>query len=292
MSETGRRSHRPVRYVGPIPPLSDREFELYESFIYNLTGIHLGHSRRALVMGRLARRIRGLQLSSFGAYFDRVSSGDDAELTAMLDCLLTNKTEFFREKRHFDFLEKRVFPEWLRDAEERKRQRRIRVWSAACSTGEEPYSLAMVLLAHFPPTRGWSIEILASDLSSRAIERAANAMWPLEESSNIPLPYLKQFMLKGKGQSRGYMKADRQLRSIVSCTRLNLNDSDYGDIGSFDLIFCRNVLLYFDAASRRQVITRLLKHLVSRGYLFLGHAEMLDDSFERMRRVTPSVYTF
>lgn len=292
MIRTGHRGTRPVNYYGSIPPLSDKEFERYESFIYKLTGIHLGPSRRALVMGRLARRIRSLRLSTFGDYFERVTSGDDAELTAMVDCLLTNKTEFFRENRHFEFLEKRVFPEWIRDSEARRRPRRIRAWSAACSTGEEAYSIAMVLLDHFPASHGWSVEVVATDLSSRAIQRAQAATWPIEESGNIPPQYLTRFMLKGKGARDGYMRADRQVRSIVNCGRLNLNDSDYGDIGNFDLIFCRNVLLYFDAVSRRRAVNQLLLHLVCDGYLFLGHAETLDDSFEGMRRVTPSVYTF
>jgi chemotaxis protein methyltransferase CheR len=292
MIRTGQRRPSPVNYYGSIPPLSDVEFQRYESFIYNLTGIHLGPSRRALVMGRLARRILALNLSTFGDYFERVTSGDETELTMMLDCLLTNKTEFFRENRHFEFLKKRVFPEWIRDCEARRRPRRIRAWSAACSTGEEAYSLAMLLVDHFPASHGWSIEILATDLSSRAIQGAQAATWPIDGSTNIPPHYLTRFMLKGKGSRDGYMKADRQLRSIINCRRLNLNDSDFGDIGNFDLIFCRNVLLYFDAVSRRRAVSQLLIHLVRNGYLFLGHAETLDDSFEGMRRVTPSVYTF
>src|SRR5262249_21731522 len=147
-----------------VQPISDQEFALFQALVYRETGVYLSEAKKALLMSRLAKRVRGLGLNSFGDYYRHVTSGDDQELTCMFDCVLTNETRFFREARHFEFLEQNVFPEWLAAADGRSRRRLIRAWSAACSSGEEPYSLAMILLDYFPPTSGWHVEILATDL--------------------------------------------------------------------------------------------------------------------------------
>ena len=190
----------------------------------------------------------------------------------MLDAICTNETHFFREPRHWEFLAERVFPAWRDEADAGRRPRRVRVWSAACSTGEEPYSLAMSLLTAFPA--GWALEVLATDLSTKILERAAAGVWPLAKAKEIPEPYLKAFMLKGFGAQEGLMRAGPEIRALVRFDRVNLIGDDWPPGPPFDLVFCRNVLIYFDR-HRRAVVDRLLDRLAPRGYLFLGHAESL-----------------
>jgi chemotaxis protein methyltransferase CheR len=169
--------------------------------------------------------------------------------------------------------------------------RRVRVWSAACSTGEEPFSVAMSFLAHFPPGSGWEIEILATDISTRVLDRAKAALYALDKSKEIPARYLKPFMLKGTGEQQGWMKAGPEIRSLVRFGRVNLNDDALAVPGQFDLILCRNVLIYFDAPSKARVVERLLERLDARGYLFLGHAEAMIGTSTRTRSVGPTIYT-
>ena len=268
-------------------PLSDKEFRLFQALIHREAGIHLAPAKKALVMGRLGRRLRELGLKAYGAYYDYVLATGEEELVRLLDAICTNETSFFREPRQFEFLEQRLFPAWQRAP---AGPRRIRVWSAGCATGEEPYSLAMVLWAHFPPPAGWEIEIQATDLSSRVLERARRALWPLEKAQEIPPRYLKAFMLRGTGPQQGTMRAGPELRSLVRFARLNLNAETPPALGRFDLLFCRNVLIYFSAEAKARVIQRLLAHLAPTGHLFLGHAETLTGVTEQVRSVIPTVY--
>ena len=280
----------PIEIIG-APALSDHEFALFQRLIYEEAGIHLSQAKRALLIARLSGRLRALKLSSFGAYYRRVTKeGDPDELQRMLDCISTNETHFFREPKHFEFLERKVIPVWIEEAERGARARRIRVWSAACSTGEEPFSVAMLLLHHFPASAGWSIEILATDLSTRVLERARRAVWSIDKAHQIPTPYLKAFMLKGTGAQEGNMKADDAIRALVRFQQLNLNDESYAVTGRFDLIFCRNVLIYFSAESRKRAVGRLLAHLQPDGYFFVGHAESLHGVTSEVRSVVPTVY--
>ncbi len=205
----------------------------------------------------------------------------------MLDCISTNQTSFFREPRQWEFLAQRVLPQWRVSHEG---PRRIRAWSAACATGEETYSLAMMLVDFFPPAAGWDIEVRGTDLSTRVLERARAAVWPLEEAVEIPDKYLRAFMLRGTGAHGGTMKAAPAIRSVVQFDRLNLHEPTYPALGFFDLIFCRNVLMYFSADTKTQVVARLLKQLLPTGYLFVGHAETLNGVSERVRTVIPTVY--
>jgi chemotaxis protein methyltransferase CheR len=268
--------------------LSMREFRLFQRLILQEAGIHLSDAKRVLVEGRLTRRLRGLELD-FGSYYKRVAF-DEAERRQMLDCICTNETHFFREPRQFDFLESRVFPEWQAQAEAGQRQRRVRVWSAGCSTGEEPYSVAMAFLARFPPSTGWEIDVLATDLSTRVLDASRAAVWRLEKSKEIPPPLLKKFMLRGTGAQAGSMKAGPAIRSVVRFERLNLNAEPFLLTGSFDLILCRNVLIYFDAPGKARVLNRLLDRLDPHGYLFLGHAETVTGLSTRTRTAGPTVY--
>ena len=274
-----------------VRPITDQEFSLFQKLIHEKAGIYLAPAKRALVDSRLAKRVRELGLHSFAAYYHHVvEERDGTELIKLLDRISTNETHFFREPRQFEFLAQRVFPDWTARVAAGLRSRRIRVWSAGCSTGEEPYSIAMALWEHFPPSAGWDNEILATDLSTRALDCARAAIWPIAKAKEIPPEYLKRFMLKGIGAQAGNMKAGSEIRSIVRFQRLNLNDDAYPVSGGFDLIFCRNVLIYFDGPARLRVINRLLNQLAPGGYFFVGHAESLNDITDRARYVMPTVY--
>jgi chemotaxis protein methyltransferase CheR len=278
-------------WPGPIP-VTPREFRLLQALIEREAGIHLSEVKKPLVTGRLSRRLRDLGLRSFTEYYDLVTARDGRpERLRMVEAICTHETHFFREPQHFRFLEERVIPEWKDLAAAARRPRRISVWSAACSTGEEPYSIAMHLLAHFPPESGWAIDVLATDLSPRVVERAAAGVWPVERSAEIPVPYLKRFMLKGTGPEAGKMKASVDVRAVIRFGCVNLSAPPYSAGVGFDLIFCRNVLIYFAAGVRRDVILRLVDHhLDPAGYLFLGHAETVHGLTNRLRSVGSTVY--
>jgi chemotaxis protein methyltransferase CheR len=270
---------------------TETEFRRLVELIHGVSGISLNDSKRALVMRRLTARIRELGLESIGEYTELVMADDSgSEQVTLLDCIATNETHFFREPQHFEHLESTVYPEWIRQAKEGRRPYAIRAWSAACSTGQEPYSLAMQLLTHFPAEDGWRVEIMASDISTTALAKAVGGEWPIDKASEIPGEYLQRWMLRGTGKHVGRMRAARELREAVRFARFNLNDDHYDIPGTFDLIFCRNVLIYFSAAGRAAVIDRLTDRLAPDGLLFVGHAESLHTHRDRLRAVLPTVY--
>jgi len=268
--------------------ISQKEFLRFQTLIYREAGIWLSEVKTALLTGRLSRRLRALKLDNFSQYYDRVTM-DEEERRTMLDAITTNETHFFREPAHFQFLEQRVFPAWQTAAASGHRSRTIRVWSAGCSTGQEPYSLAMMLVDRFPADQGWSIEIVATDLSRRALAIAEEGIWDASKAHEIPPHYLRAYMLRGIGGSRGRMKAAPDIR-VVRFLRLNLNDAEYPALGKFDLIFCRNVLIYFDLESRKRVLERLIGHLAPEARLFVGHAESLNSVCPALHCIIPTVY--
>jgi chemotaxis protein methyltransferase CheR len=269
--------------------ISEREFLRFQELIHRVSGIWLTYGKSALLAGRLSKRLRQLGLTTFREYY-RVVTTDPEEQMCMLDAISTNETRFFREAGQFEFLKQRVFPQWQSDAMRGVRGRRIKVWSAGCSTGQEPYSLAMTLCHYFPVAAGWEIEIVATDLSSRALAIARGATWELAAASDIPVPYLKAYMLKGCGRQEGKIKAGPEIRSVVNFLRVNLNEPSYAVNGPFDLIFCRNVLIYFERADRERIVRRLLNYLSPSGYLFVGHAESLHAMNDVVRSVITTVY--
>jgi chemotaxis protein methyltransferase CheR len=272
-------------------PISDREFKLYQKLIEEQAGIFLSPVKKALLEARLSKRIRELGLTSFSAYYAcLVDDRNGHELVDMLDRITTNETQFFRESRQFDFLSRLVVHDWTAQADAGIRQRQVRAWSAGCSTGEEPYSLAMTLWKHFPPSAGWEIEILATDISTRVLERARQGIWTIEKAKDIPLEHLQRFMLKGKGRQEGKMKAGAEIRSMIRFERLNLNDDFYPVTSLFDLILCRNVLIYFDPERRAKIVQRLLEHLAPAGFFFVGHAERLNGLTKKVLSILPTIY--
>lgn len=268
--------------------LSDREFALFQQLVYRETGIFLGPQKKALIISRLSRRLRALGIPSFGEYYDYVARVGGEEHVVMIDSICTNETSFFRDKRQFDFLEQTLVPAWIANAEAGRRPRRATVWSAACSTGEEPYTIAMSLAASLPDD--WQVDILATDLSTKALSRAIEGVWPIARAAQIPPHYLKRFMLRGVRSQEGFITASDELRSKIRFERMNLNDDSYAVAGKYDAIFCRNVLIYFDQPSKTKVIQQLVSHLDENGVLFLGHAESITGLAPDMHSVGPNAY--
>jgi chemotaxis protein methyltransferase CheR len=273
----------------PLTEISDEEFTLFQALICRAAGIHLALTKKPMLVSRLMRRVAALKLPTFGDYY-RYAISDGGEMVRLLDAVCTNETWFFRNPSHFTFVKDTLCPAWRAEASAGRRPRRVALWSAASSTGEEPFSLAMVLLDALP---GWDVQVLATDLSSRVLERAQAATWPLEKSVDIPAPYLKRYMLRGTGTEEGKMRAGPDLRNVVVFRRLNLNDESWPlePESRFDAIFCRNVLMYFDPRRREHALRKILTRLPAQGHLFLGDAEGLS-GFDGLRMVAPSIHAF
>lgn len=260
--------------------LHDHEFAQFRELIYRIAGISLSPVKKQLVSSRLAKRLRHHNFASYGDYFRLITSalGKD-ELQVAVDSLTTNETHFFREPKHFDFLRNRVIP--LRRAGQG-----MRIWSAACSSGEEPYSIAM-LLDELLGREPW--EVVASDISMHILEKARNGLYPAERIPEIPKPYLSRYCLKGIGDDQGTMLIEQSLRDRVRFMKHNLTESAT-NLGLFDVIFLRNVMIYFDLETKRQVVSRLLPLLRPGGYFLVGHSESLNGVTEDVRLVVPAVY--
>ena len=278
-------------HAGLVREISSTEFAGFQKLIGEASGITLGATKRQLLMGRIARTVRERGLASYGEYLEIVRSDRTGnELVQLLDLVSTNETRFFREKPHYRYLTEVFCPSRRDEVRAGGSARRIRVWSAACSTGQEPYSVAMTLLDHMPEADGWSVEIVASDISTRALAAATKGEYNVAMAADIPPAYLRQFMLRGVGGQSGVMCVANELRSAVHFERINLHDPDYAAPGMFDLIFCSNALIYFAKDGRDAVVRRLARKLTPTGRLFVGHAESLHDHRAILRAVAPTVY--
>jgi chemotaxis protein methyltransferase CheR len=268
--------------------LTEAEFVKFAQLIEQEVGIHLSDAKKPLLVARLGKRVRRLALATFSEYFDHVAHDPD-ERVAMFDAISTNETRFFREPKHFELLNTRLLPAIRAEAAKGARPKSLRIWSAGCSTGEEPYSLAMTLLEQFDPFE-WDLRIDATDLSTRVLDVARTGQWPMRKASEIPKPLLRRFMLRGTRTQHETFSAGQELRSIIRFGRVNLTDARYSMPTDYDLILCRNVLIYFTNAMRRRVVTNLLVHLAAGGSFFIGHAETLAGIVEGPRTVIPTVY--
>jgi chemotaxis protein methyltransferase CheR len=274
-----------------VRDMTSREFAGFQRLVAGASGITLGASKRQLLVGRVARVVRERKLTSYGEYLELIQTDQSGvELVRLLDLVSTNETSFFRERGHYAHLTRSCYPAWKEAARDGARSRSIRVWSAACSTGQEPYSIAMTLLEHFPAADGWSLEVLASDLSTRALEVAARGEYDASRASEIPAPYLRRFMLRGTGGVEGRMRVSSELAASVRFARINLIDSVDDAAGQFDLVFCSNALIYFSRDGRASVVERLVRKLAPGGRLFVGHAESLHEHRATLRSVAPTVY--
>lgn len=272
-----------------FPPPTDDEFRLFQALVFRHAGIHLGPEKKALLQARLSRRLRELALPTFGAYFRHATRGPDArqETQRLIDLITTNETSFFREPRQFDYLRERILPAWRQAQQSGQRPARVTVWSAGCSTGEEPFSIAMLLLAELGDE--WRVDVLGTDISTRVLQSAQQATWTMERAVQIPDAYRRRFLLRGTGASTGLVRAAPELRAAVRFEHRNLLEPPLQQ-GNFDLIFCRNVIIYFAPATKQRVVRGLLEQLGPHGLLFLGHAETLADASDHSRCVGPNIY--
>ena len=264
--------------------ITNEEFRRYQTLVYQQTGISLSDQKQSLVVARLSKRLRELSLPSFQAYFDYVvNDKDQDELTRLLDLISTNKTEFFREPGHFQFLKEQILPH-LQDS------RHVRIWSAACSSGEEPYTIAMTLYDAVPHPARWNFKILASDISTRMLAKAAKGIYEEEMVAHLPKAVLHRHFLRGKGDNLGRFKIKPHLSGMVVHRRINLMEDSYPIRTPLDAIFCRNVLIYFDRPTQTQLVAKFNRYLKPGGYLFIGHSESLQWIEHPFTYVAPTIY--
>ena len=265
--------------------LTDSEFKRLRDLVHARTGIALSDAKRELVYGRLARRLRKLKLASFAEYCELVESGESAELQELTNAITTNLTSFFRENYHFGLLAAEALPQV---ESKRCAARRMRLWSAGCSTGEEPYSLAVVMreaLAHLP---SWDIKLLATDIDSKVVATAAEGEYAQERFKDVPAERVRNWFRNVPGRP-GFCAASAELKALITFRQLNLLDP-WPMKGPFDIIFCRNVVIYFDKATQRGLFDRMADLQEPGGWLFIGHSENLLNVTRRYKLVGRTVY--
>jgi chemotaxis protein methyltransferase CheR len=271
--------------------LSGRDFERFSKLVYEQCGIKLPGHKQSMLEARLRKRLRALGLASFEEYAEMIFSGrePEGELVKLIDVVTTNKTDFFREPAHFDFLIRTALPTLI-EKDGAGTDRPLRIWSAGCSTGKEPYTLAMVLSEFREGHPGFRFEILGTDISTDVLDKAVQGVYAEEKAAPIPPALCRKYLLKAKDPERRQVRIVPELRSLVKFRRLNFMDADYGLREPFDIIFCRNVLIYFDRATQERLLTRFAGYLESGRFLFLGHSETLLGLNLPLRQMAPSVY--
>lgn len=268
--------------------LTDDEFKRLSALIYKESGIKLPPIKKVMLQCRLQKRLKHLNIGSFKAYIDYLFSreGFDSEIIHMLDVVSTNKTDFFREPAHFEFLTEELLPEYYKA----NKSGTLKVWSAGCSSGEEPYTLAMVLFEFAESHPGFNFTIYATDISTRILQTAIDAVYKEEKVEGIPLTLKRKYMLRSKDRTNPTIKMAPHVRSKVTFARLNLMDSSYDTKDLYDIVFCRNVLIYFDRNTQEAVINKLCQRIKPNGYLILGHSESILNMDVPLKQIKPTIY--
>jgi chemotaxis protein methyltransferase CheR len=263
--------------------LKHGDFEKIVGIVYRLSGINLRAGKESLVKARLMKRLRALGMTDFGQYTNHLlEDRSGKELSLLIDLLTTNKTGFFRERRHFGFLRDKICPAM-------KNARRIRIWSAGCSSGEEPYSIMILLYEEIPQLAIRDVRMLATDISSKVIEKARTGIYDREAVRTVPPVLLQKYFNPVQLKSTVHFKVKSQIKDAVSFARMNLLDA-WPMKGPFDLIVCRNVMIYFDRATQHQLVMRFALLLRTGGYLFVGHSESLSAVQHQLNYVQPAIY--
>jgi chemotaxis protein methyltransferase CheR len=268
--------------------LADADFDFLCRLIYERSRIHLGPDKRVLVASRLAKRLRHHGLDNYGDYCKLLRSPrGEEELTFLIDRISTNHTHFFRELKHFDFLRDTVIPKW--QAETRRRDP-FRIWSAASSTGEEAYSIAIELAQHFAPAESGRWQIEGTDISTRVLEAAQRGVYEADKLGGVTPELLRRHFQRGVNQWAGHMRVKDELRKRVNFQHLNLLEGNYPFAQPFDLIFCRNVMIYFDRPTQETLVRQLAGKLIPGGHLLVGHSESLSGVKHDLKLVRPAIY--
>jgi len=259
--------------------IKPNEFQKFQKLLYDKVGIELKENKITLMESRLQRRIRHYNLKNFTDYYTIVNS-DKNELQEMINLMTTNETSFFRENKHFDFLQRNLFP---------KRKEPLRIWSAASSIGVEAYTLAMIADEMLSP-RNVRFDIFASDINLEVLDKAKQGVYDMRFAEQIPKQYLKNYCFKGVKEMQGKFMIGDKLKSKVSFSQINLTRTVDRSIGEFDIIFLRNVLIYFDISTKQKVVKNVLARLKKGGYFFIGHSESLFNISDEVVQVMPTVY--
>ena len=264
--------------------ITAEEFQRFRTLIYDESGISLGEQKKSLLASRLSKRLRDLDLATFSEYYAAVTQDPTSEeFTRLLDLISTNKTDFFREPKHFDFLREQILPEL-------ESTKRIRIWSSACSTGEEPYTIAMTLYEAAQNPARWDFKILASDLSTRVLAKAAAGTYDEDRFRDVPPDVMKRHFLRGRGEQTWVFKVKPHLADAITFRRLNLMDDRFPIKNPLDLIFCRNVMIYFDRPTQETLVNKFHRYLRPGGYLFIGHSESLQWVTHPFTAIAPTIY--
>lgn len=263
---------------------TDKDFAHIKRIVYDFAGIDLNESKKNLVYNRLAKRIRFLEKHSFSEYISYVEQQGEQEFVHLINAITTNLTFFFRENHHFEYLAETVIPGLL---QKNQGTRKIRIWSAGCSTGEEPYSLAIVLKETVPA--GWDAKVIATDLDSNVVETGRNGVYKLDRLKGMSEARKKRWFMKGTGAREGYAKVKKELQDVIEFGQLNLM-SDWPIKDSIDVIFCRNVVIYFDKPTQSRLFDRYANLLQPDGHLFVGHSESLYNVCDRFELLGKTIY--
>lgn len=284
---------RSNRRIQPDTATAEREFtfthadfERIRALVYEHAGIHLSETKSNLVYGRLSRRLRVLQLARFDDYLGYLQEHIETELTEFLNAITTNLTSFFRENHHFEALRNQVLPELMNA---RRASRRLRLWSAGCSTGEEPYSLAMVLCETVLDKPGWDVKLLATDLDTNVLETARAGIYAADRVRTVSRERLRRFFRRGVGANAGRVQVVAELPRLIAFNQLNLMET-WPMRGPIDVIFCRNVVIYFDKPTQARLFERFADLLSDDGRLFVGHSETLNKVTDRFELVGQTMY--
>lgn len=271
--------------------LADRDFRKLSAFIYENWGINLPASKKTMLSSRLRRRVKACGLGSFKSYIDFVLSeeGEEREWGHLIDAVSTNKTNFFRERQHFDYMSRTLLPR-LYYEQRSKNNANLRVWSAGCSSGEEPYTLSIVLAEYEKLNPWFSYSIIATDINSQVLSRARQGIYEDELLETVPKNLKFKYFMRGKGQRSGLHRVVPELRQKITFQRLNLMDKKFNFKIDFDIIFCRNVIIYFDRQTQIKLFQKFHNNLRPDGFLFLGHAENLQGMEKKFVKIESSVY--
>ncbi|MDI6716342.1 MAG: protein-glutamate O-methyltransferase [Actinomycetota bacterium] len=278
-------------YVDTQYKINDREFNLLRELIKELTGINLTEQKKMLVVSRLSKRLRQLGLSNFTSYYNYIMESEQGrqEIDQLINRITTNKTDFYREPHHFKCLTDICLPQ-IYEAHRFSIKRKLRIWSAGCSSGEEPYTIAITLAEFFKNKPGWDIKILATDLDTEMLDKAKAGIYKKDVVAPIPEELLRRYFLKGVGTNEGLYMVKKTLKDMIIFKRHNLVKESLKVTTPFDIIFCRNVIIYFDSEEKARVINRFYNVLRSGGFLFLGHSESLLGNDGRFKLVGNSAY--
>lgn len=271
--------------------LQDREFSRFSSFIFETVGIKMPPAKKTMLEARLQKRLKALGIETFEEYAEFVFSqeGRSSELIHLIDVVTTNKTDFFREPAHFEFMVDSALPSILQARGDLTREP-VRIWSAGCSTGEEPYTLAMVLAEYAGGNPDFRAAITASDISTRVLQTAQTAIYPEDRTDPIPINLKKKYLLRSREKTKSLVRIAPQLRSLVSFRRINFMDDDFGMTEKMDIIFCRNVVIYFDKPTQQTLMRKFHRQLKPGGFLFIGHSETLNGLDVDFKAVASTVY--